>query len=157
MLASLARTRTFWVVAVVLLGYGIITWDDDETGKPKPKPTPTCKRVNVVLDIGMVGQPDRVAVAVAATLGSAGRYAERKTHVWNGLRYPTRYWRHPFTACTGEEVNAEVANLDPPVTLLSCWFWQEGQGNDPEFPGYGNITGPYRDSGEMARCAAVVR
>lgn len=159
MLASLTRTKTFWVVVVVLLGYGIITWDDDgELGRAKPD---TEDEVNLVFEIGMNdSKAVSIQVAIAATLGSGGHLAEPDQKIWDGFRHPDRPYHHRFRARRGERLNAEVANKGRPVTLVSCWFWQEGQGTDEMLPGYGDITGPHLDAvngGTLARCAAVVR
>jgi hypothetical protein len=160
MLASLTRTKTFWLVVVVMLGYGIITWDDDDAPR-KPPPASGDVMVNMILEIGMSDfKRDSVDVAVAATLGSAGHLAEPKVKVWNGIKYPTRPWHHLFRVRRGEAVNAEVANPGLPVDLLICGFLQEGQGDDKLIAGhggYGDITGPHLNGGPLARCAAVAR
>lgn len=160
MLASLTRTKTFWLIVVVMLGWGIITLDDDDPGSGAKKPTDD--GVNLVLQISMTDSARQsINVAVAATLGSSGRYSEASTKVWDGLRYPKTDWLHRFRARRGEALNAEVANPGKPVIAMFCWFRQEGVGSvkdaDDPLPGYGDITVHHQNTGSLARCAAVVQ
>lgn len=160
MLASMMRTKTFWVAVVVLLGYGIITWDDD--GGPAKKPDANGDdKVKMVLEIGMTDPAlDSIQVAVAASLGSAGNYANPSMTVWNSLRFPKKLTLHRFLVKRGEAVNADVVALGTPPVFMVCYFLQEGQGQDSVVPGYGDITRHHQNAvkgANPARCAAVAR
>lgn len=163
MLTSL-RAKTFWLVAIVLLGYGIITWGDDPESARKPKAEPTGEVVKVALEI-MMSDPthNSTTVAVVASLGSiVGNFADRSATVWDGFKYPNRPWIHRFTARRGDQLNAEVVVTGRPVTLVFCVFWQEeeGLGHDEFLPGYGDITGAHSEASggkNLARCQAQAR
>lgn len=157
---TMMRTKTFWLVAVVLFVYGIIQMGDDDPG-PTKQPDKDDDRVNVALEIAMTDpKRDSIQVAISASLGSAGNHADRDTKVWEGLRFTKRPWVYKFKAKRGDALNAAVTNKGAPVVLMVCYFLQEGQGDDSILPGYGDITGPHLNAangGTLARCAAVVR
>lgn len=158
---TMMRTKTFWFVAFILLAYGIIQFGGEDDGSNEPDAKPTDELVNLALEVTMAdSKRDSIQVAIAATLGSAGNFANKDAKIWEGVRFPKRTYTHKFQAKRGDAVNAEVVNKNAPVTLMVCFFLQEGQGQGNVLPGYGDITGPHLNAaqgGTLARCAATVR
>lgn len=130
---------------------------------------------NLSLEIAMAdGTRSQVNVAIAASLGSAGNYAQRSQRIRSESHYPRRaQWSHKFKAKVGEVLTAEVAVPDSVgVNDLRCFFYQEGYG-DPKLEGghgaqlgahkgYGDITNYGSEYGgqspmTLTRCKAVVK
>lgn len=127
------------------------------------------------LDVEM-SDPSReqVTVAIAASLGSAGNYAERAQRIRSNYHHPNRApWSHRFKAKVGEQLSAEVAIPETRgVNDLQCFFYQRGYG-DPKLEagpgsqhgankGYGDITIYRPEFGgqspmTLTRCKATVK
>lgn len=169
MLTSL-RNRTILLAAVLLLGYGIITWDDEGGTK---NDTDEDDKVNLTLEVYMNdSKVPSIDVAIAATLGSAGNFHDRKAKVPN-FRKNQKGYLHRFQARRGDRLNAEVVNLSTPVDKYACAFYQQGYSAIPEdewfeqgidqdglLRGYGDITDLNEVEGHgnsLARCTGTVR
>lgn len=170
MLASMMRTKTFWLIAVVLLAYGMFTLDDEGGTK---NDTDEDDKANLTLEVYMHDpEVPSIEAAIIATLGSAGNFHDRKAKVPN-FRKNQKGYLHRFQARRGDRLNAEVVNLSTPVDKYACAFYQQDYSAIPEdewfeqgidqdglLRGYGDITDMHEVEGHgnsLARCTGTVR